>query len=98
MLGSGRLGGDEVPCVGVDVEVGVVVVFVVAVVRRHLLDAGGDAPHLLDARLRGRPAPCPPPFALPTPCGSRALPCLPPGGYVALPSLALGPLFRLLSL
>ena len=58
MLGSWGLGGDEFSGVGVDVvEVGAVVVVVVGVVRRHLLDAGGDAPHRLHVRLRGRPAP-----------------------------------------
>ena len=73
MLGSGGLGGDEVPRVGVHVvEVGVVMVVVVGVVRRHLLDAGGDAPHRLDAGLRGRPAPGPPPSALPSLRGSPA--------------------------
>ena len=48
VLGSWGLGGDELSGVGVDVvEVVVVVVVVVGVVRRHLLDAGGDAPHRL---------------------------------------------------
>ena len=69
-----------------------VVVVVVGVVRRHLLDTGGDALHWLNVPLRGRPAPSPPPCALPSPRGSRALPCLSPGDYVALPPLALGPL------
>ena len=92
MWGSGGLGGDEVPRDGVDVvEVGVVVVVVVGVVRRHLLDTWGVAALQLDVRLRGHPAPCPPPYALPAPCGSRGPPCLSPGAYVALPPLALGP-------
>ena len=44
--GRAGLGGDELAGVRVDVvEVVVVVVVVVGVVRRHLLDAGGDAPH-----------------------------------------------------
>ena len=50
------------------------------VVRRHLLEAGGDAPHRLDLRLRG----CPvlltlraAPFALPTPFCLWALSSLP---------------------
>ena len=73
VLGSSGLGGDEVSGVGVDIaEVGVVVVMVVGVVRRHLLDAGGDAPH----RLQGRPAPSPPPLAPPSPHGSNAPSCL----------------------
>ena len=68
MPGSWGLGGDELAGVGVDVvEVVVVVVVVVGVVRRHLLDAGGDTPHRLHVRLRGRPAPCPPPFDPPSP-------------------------------
>ena len=67
-----------------------VVVVMVGVVRRHLLDTGGDASHRLDAPLRGRPAPCPPLSALPSPRGSRAPPCLFPGAYVALPP-AVGP-------
>ena len=88
----GVWGGDEVSGVGVDVvEVGVVVVVVVGVVRRHLLDAGGDAPHRLHVRLRGRPAPRPPPFALPSPLGSRAPSCLSPWAHGAL-ALALGSL------
>ena len=92
MLGSGGLGGDEVSGVRVDVvEVGVVVIVVVGVVRRHLLDAGGDAPHRLYVRLRGRPAPLPPLFAPPSPRGSRAPSCLPPGAHAAL-FLALGSL------
>ena len=93
MRGSGGLGGDEVPRVGVNVvEVGVVVVVVVGVVRRHLLDTRGDASHRLDVRLWGLPAPRPPPFALPSLRGSRAPRCLSPGAYVALSPLALGPL------
>ena len=92
VLGSGGLGGDEVSGVGVDVvEVGVVVVVVVGVVRRHLLDAGGDAPHRLHVRFRGRPAPRPPPFAPPSPRGPRAPSCLSPGAHSAL-ALALGSL------
>ena len=81
------------PASGVHVvEVGLVVVVVLGVVRQHLFDAGGDAPHQLDARLRGRPAPRPPPSALPSARGSHAPPCLSPGAYVSLPPLALGPL------
>ena len=92
VLGSGGLGGDEVSGVGVDVvEVGVVVVVVVVVVRRHLLDAGGGAPHRLHVRLWGRPAPRPPPFAQPFPRGSHAPSCLSPGAHGAL-TLALGSL------
>ena len=85
VLGSGGSGGDEVSCVGVDVvEVGVVVALLVAVVRRHLLDAGGNAPHRLYGQLRGRPAPRPPPFAPPSPRGSGAPSCLSPEAQVAL--------------
>ena len=51
---------------------------VVGVVRWHLLDAGGDAPHRLNVRLRGWPAPCPSPYALPIPLGPYAPPCLSP--------------------
>ena len=54
--GSWGLGGDELAGVRVDVVevvVVVVVVVVVGVVRRHLLDAGGDAPHWLHVRLQG---------------------------------------------
>ena len=93
MLGSGGLEGDEVSGVRVDVvEVGVVVlVMLVGVVRRHLLDAGGDAPHRVHVRLRGRPAPRPPLFAPPSPHGSHAPFCLSPGAHGALP-LALGSL------
>ena len=92
VLGSGGLGGDEVSCVGVHVvELGVVVVVVVGAVRRRLLDAGGDAPHRLYVRLRGRPAPRPPSFPPPSPRGSRAPSCLSPGAHVAL-ALALGSL------
>ena len=91
MWGSGGLGGDEVPRVEVDVgEVGVLVAVVVGMVRRHLLRTGGDAPNRLDVWLRGPPAHCPFPHALPAPCGPRAPPCLSPGAYVALPPLALG--------
>ena len=75
--GSSGLGGDELAGVGVDVvEVVVVVVVVVGVVRRHLLDAEGDAPHRLHVRPRGRPAPRPPPFDPPSPPGSDASFCL----------------------
>ena len=75
MGGSGGLGGGEVPRVGVDVvEVRVAVAVVVGLVRRHLFNTGGDAPHALDVRLRGRPALRPSPHALPAPRG----PCAPP--------------------
>ena len=92
MLASGGFGGDEVSGVGVDVvEVGVVVVVVAGVVRRHLLDAGWDAPHRLQVRLWERPAPRPPLFAQPSPRGSGAPSCLFPGAHGAL-ALALGSL------
>ena len=82
MLGSWGLGGDELAGAGVDVvEVVMVVVVVMGVVRQHLLDAGGDAPHRLHVRLRGRPAPRPPPFGPPSPPG---LPC-------PVPSVPWGP-------
>ena len=90
------LGGDELAGVGaVVVEVVVVVVVVVGVVRRHLLDAGGDAPHRLHVRLRGRPAPRPPPFDPPSPPGSHAPSCLSLGARGALalaPGSPSGPL------
>ena len=70
-----------------------VVVVVVGVVRRHLLDAGGDAPHRLHARLWGRPAPRPSPFAPPSPQGSNAPSCLSSRPHGAL-ALALGSLPR----
>ena len=88
---SWGFGGDELAGVGVDVvEVVVVVVVVVGVVRRHLLDAGGDAPHRLHVQLRGRPAPRPPPFDPPFPPGSHAPSRLSLGARGA-PALALGP-------
>ena len=95
MLGSWGLGGDELSGVGADVVevVVVVVVVVVGVLRRHLLDAGGDAPHLLHVRLWGHPAPCPSPLAPPSPHGPRALSCLSPRAHGAL-ALALGSLPR----
>ena len=91
--GSGGYGGDQVPRIGVDVvEVGVVVVVaVVDVVCRHLPDTGRDAPHRLDVRLRGRPAPGPPPCALTFPYFPHTPPCLSPGAYAALAPLAPGP-------
>ena len=92
VLGSWGFGGDELAGVRVDVvEVVVVVVVVVGVVRRHLLDAGGDAPHRLHVRLQGRPAPRPPPFGPPSPPGSHAPSRLSLGARGAL-ALALGPL------
>ena len=91
MLGSWGFGGDELAGVGVHVvELVVVVVVLVGVVRRHLLDAGGDAPHRLRVWLRGRPAPRPLPFHPPSPLGSHAPSRLSLGARVALP-LALGP-------
>ena len=66
-------------------------VVVVGVVRRHLLGAGGDAPHRLHVRLRGRPAPRPPPLGAPTPPCSHAPSCLSLGARGDL-ALALGPL------
>ena len=80
-LGVKGVGGDEVPDVGVDVvEVSVVVVVVLAVVRWHLWDAGGDAPHRLDVRLRGCPALCPSTYILTVPPGPHAPPLHVPGG------------------
>ena len=67
-----------------------VVVVLVGVVRRHLLDAGGDAPHRLHVRLRGRPARRIPPFDPPSPPGSHAPSHLSLGARGAL-ALALGP-------
>ena len=91
MPGAWGLGGDEVAGVGVDVvEVVVVPVVVVGVVRRHLLDAGGDAPHRLHVRLLGRPAPRPPPLDPPSPPGSHAPSRLSLGARGAF-ALALGP-------
>ena len=82
VLGSWGFGGVELAGVRVDVvEVVVVVVVVVGVVRRHLLDAGGDAPHRLHVRLRGRPAPRPPPVR----------PALPPGLPCPVPPVPRGP-------
>ena len=66
------------------------VVVVVGVVRRHLLDAGGDAPHRLHVQLRGHPAPRPPPLGPPFPPGSHARSCLSLGARGAL-AFALGP-------
>ena len=94
--GRGGWGGDVLASVRVDVvEVVVVVVVVVGVVRRHLLDAGGGAPHRLHVRLRGPPAPRPPPFGPPSPPGSHARSRLSLGARGAL-ALALGPLSGLL--
>ena len=91
---SWGLGGDELAGVRVDVVevVVVVVVVVVGVVRRHLLDAGGDAPHRLHFRLRGCSALCPPPLAPPSPLGSRAPSLLSLGALALALALALGPL------
>ena len=93
VLVSWGLGGDELAGVRVDVVevVVVVVVVVVGVVCQHLLDAGGDAPHVLHVRLRGRSALCPPPFAPPSSLGSHAPSHLSLGARGAL-ALALGPL------
>ena len=89
--GRGGLGGDELAGAGVDVvEVVVVVVVVVGVVRRHLLDTGGDAPHRLDIRLRGCPAPRPLFFGPPSPPSSHAPSRRSFGARGAL-ALALGP-------
>ena len=94
MLASWGLGGDELAGVRVDVVevVVVVVVVVVGVVCRHLLDAGGDAPHRLHVRLRGRSALCPPPFAPPSSLGSHAPSLLSLGALALALALALGPL------
>ena len=67
-----------------------VVVVVMGVVRRHLVDAGGDAPQRLHVRLRGRPTPRPPPFDPPSPPGSHAPSRLSLGARGAL-ALAFGP-------
>ena len=70
----GEPGGDQGPQRGVDVVDGQGVV-VVGVVRRHLLDARGDAAHRLELWLQGLPAPLHlrlVPFALPTPTCPRA--------------------------
>ena len=93
MPGSWGLGGDELAGVRVDVVevVVVVVVVVVGVVRWHLLDAGGDAPHLLHVRLRVRPAPRPRPFVPPSPLGAHAPSRLSHSARGAL-ALAPGPL------
>ena len=91
VLGSWGLGGDELAGARVDVvEVVVMVVVVVGVVRRHLLDAGGDAPHGLHVRLQGRPAPRPPPFGPPSPRAPMPRPACPFGPAAPLP-LPLGP-------
>ena len=66
------------------------VVVVVGVVRRHLLDAGGDAPHRLLVRVRGRPAPRPPLSGPPSPPGSHAPSRLSLGAHGAL-ALAIDP-------
>ena len=93
MPGSWGSGGDELAGVGVhvvEVVVVVVVVVVVGVVRRHLLNAGEDAPHRLHVWVRGRPAPRPPPFDAPSPPCCHAPSCLSLGARGAL-ALALGP-------
>ena len=93
MPGSWGSGRDELASVRVDVVevVVVVVVVVVGVVCRHLLDAGGGAPHRLHVRLPGPPALCPPPFVPSSPLGSHAPSRLSLGARGAL-ALALGPL------
>ena len=91
MLELGGLGGDEVCGFGVDVvEVGVVVVVVVHVVHRHLLDAGGDAPHRLHVRLGGAPPPVPLPSLRPPPMAPMPRPVCPRRPTAPLP-LPLGP-------
>ena len=94
MWGLWGFGGDEVPCVGVDVvEVGVVVVLVVVgLVRRHLLYTEGESTHRLDIRLRGRPAPRPPPYALPALATPAPRPACPRGPTSPIPPLPSGPL------
>ena len=87
--GSGGLGRDQVPHVEVDVVEGLVVV--VGVVRRHMPNTGGDAPHCLDVRLWGRPASRPSPCALPFPFCPRAPPCLTLGAYITFPPPASRP-------
>ena len=91
--GRWGFGGDELAGVRVDVVevVVVVVVVVVGVVRRHLLDAAGDAPHRLHVRLRGRPTLRPPPFVPRSPLGSHAPSRWSFGARGAF-ALALGPL------
>ena len=90
--GSWGLGGDELAGVRVDVvEVVVVVVVVVVGSGAPASVPGGDAPHRLHVRLRGRPAPRPPPFVPPSPLGSHAPSRLSLGARGAL-ALALGPL------
>ena len=85
--GGGGVAGDQVPHVGVNVVDGLVVV--VGVLRRHLLDTGGDAPHRPDVRLRGRPLPLS--CALPYPPRPCAPSCLPSGARVMISLLAPGP-------
>ena len=85
----GGLGGDQVPHVLVDVVDGLVLV--VGVVRRHLLDTRRDAPHRLDVRLRGHPAPLPVSRALPYSPRPRAPSCLPSGAHVTLSLPGSGP-------
>ena len=87
--GLGGLGGNQVRHVVVDVVDALVLV--VGVVRRHLLDKGGEGPHRLDIWLRARPAPLsspcdlpfPPPAPVPCPACPREatlpFPSLPPG-------------------
>ena len=89
--GWGGWGRIRAPNIGVDVVDGQGVV-VVGVVRRHLLDAGGDAPHCLGLRLWGLPAPLPSPFALPLPCRAWAPSSLPAEAHLAPPLLASGSL------
>ena len=87
--GLRALGGDQVSHVWVDVVYGLVVV--VGVVHLHLQDAGGDAPHRLEVRLRGLPAPLPLSCALPFPPRLRAPSCLPAVVHIIPPFLAPGP-------
>ena len=90
--GSWGLGGDELASVKVDVVEVVVVVVVVVVgeVCRHLFDAGGDAPHRLHVRLRGRPALCSLPSSRPPPWAPMPRLACPLGPAAPLP-LPLGP-------
>ena len=92
VLGSWGLRGDEFSGVGVYVvELGMLVVVVVGVVRRHLLVAGGMHRTGCTSACGGAPLPSPLPSPRPPPQAPMPRPVCPQGPTALLP-LPLGPL------